>query len=113
MPQESRITIRDHEVSLALHNLDSRRKPRRIRTALIDDDLHRQIRSIRKPDSLLADLQDGQARSNFRAVLLRPLDQKLRRTRWIQHRIFRNEKPASHPIAQVWLKLFQPLRIEN
>ena len=112
MPQKSRITICDDQMSLALFDLNSGSQRGRVGSRCIHNNFRSYFGSIGKRDASFANLRHCAA-SHLCAASHRALDQKPRRARRIQHCVFQNEQSTCHAVAQIRLNLLQLCRVDH
>src|SRR5580698_3217985 len=113
MPHKTWIAIRDDQMPFAFLDVESWREMGRVCANRIHNHLAADLRVVLQPDSSLPDLRYPHAEAKLRSALLRAANQKLRRTRRIQHTIFRNQQPSQKSYTKIWLQTLQRARIEH
>src|SRR6476620_11465577 len=107
MANKSRTAIRNYQVAFALLDRDSWRERFCPCSRGVDNRSCGKKRPICQANFSATNFYNRSPQIQFRSVALRALDQKPRCTRWIEHRVFRNQQSARHSLAQVRLETFQ------
>src|SRR5580658_11368603 len=96
-----------------LFDFKSGREIDRRSSGRIYDDLCRELRSVGQTNPAFPDLCDRHAEQKLCSARLCAPRQKKRRTRRIQHSVFRNEKATCQSRAEVWLQTMQSFGVEH
>src|ERR1035437_3695674 len=107
MAHESRIAVGDNQMALPFLDLKSGRKIGGGSSGRIDDCFSGDLGTVRQTKPPLAYLRHTNPEDQLCSARLRPLHQKKRSARWIQHTVLRDEKTSGHSWAKFWLEALQ------